>query len=255
MVAGTYTVEAPDVPLDVKGGLLAHVTPSGEPGFRMLPGVQFESSIACGLPGEIPDWCADPRGTKTFDSVGWGEGVTFTAYKGLRCGPFGNEDLEAKAVRSLDWGIGFAAEQALVNAIAADEDTTVASGGAVSPVVGLGVAEAAAALLPGGHLLITRADIPQFGGAIRNPGNTGALFTRQSTPVINYVINQAPEIGGTTPSAGQFWIIAVGQPYLWLGSTLTTQANRLEYNDWDVVAERMGALAWECGATAVLVEA
>lgn len=255
MVAGTFTVQAPTVPAPVKGGLLAHVDPVLTPGARLMAGVQYETPVACGRPSAVPDWCVDAsaREEKEISPQDlWRQGDTFSAYLRLQCGPFGNDGLASRAAAALDRAIGLAAEEAFVTALAADEDTQVAA--AAPLATALGLAEEQAVLMPGGHIWIARSAIPAFGSQVRHSGDDGVLFTRQGTPIINYYTPTVPSIGGTSLDAGQAWVIVTGQPHLWLGETLTFEAEDLPQNDWDALAERVGAVAWDCGAWAIPAE-
>lgn len=253
MVAGTFTVEAPTVLAPVKGGLLAHIDPWGTPGSRLLAGVQYEQPVVCGSPGAaIPDWCVDAasREEKVItDAEAWREGTLFSAYVRLQCGAFGHDGIADRAQGALERAIGLAAEEAFIAAIAADTETQVATSSPLATALGL--AEEQAVLIPGGHIWIARSAIPAFGSHVRHSGDSGVLYTRQGTPIINYYTPTVPTIGGVTLAAGEAWIIVTGQPRLWLGDVLTHEGQNLTLNDWDALAEQAGALAWDCGAWAI----
>lgn len=252
MVAGTLTVEVPAEVTPLKGGLLAHVDPTVFTDSRLIAGIDYEPLVACGTVEDIPDWCAEPRPDKEFGSAPWTQAQNFSGYFGLRCGPFGHDTLRQKVVATLERGIGFAAEEALLAKVAA-EATVQAT--ATSVASALGEAERLAATLPGGHIYASRASVVALGSHARHDGNSGVLYTRQGTPLVNVLSTAGLTIVGTTPADGQFWLIVTGQPRLWLGETLVHEAENLAYNDWDALAERAGAVGYDCGAHAILVEA
>lgn len=254
MAAGTMIVEVPTTVSPVKGGLLAHVDPVTVAGSRILAGAEYDPPLACVGTQEIPDWCADPRGEKSFATSPWEDTDTFTGYVGVTCGPFGGGDESGKAERTLRRSIGFAAEQALVGKIAGS--ATVETGSAVGVLEGVGMAEKAAALVPGGHIYVSRSSVPFLGGQVRNPDDDGVLFTKQGTPLVNMVFDdQATTIGGTTPTDGQFWILVTGQPRVWFGEEVSVSTQELQLNDWYSLAEQAGAVGFDCGAVAILVSA
>lgn len=251
MVAGTVTVEVPTSVTPLRGGLLAHVSPVDVPGSRLLAGVQYDPPYACWQPESIPDWCADPRGTKNFASVAWQDSTQFTGYIGVQCGPFGGDDLAGVAQRTLGRNIGFAAEQAFVSRVAGS--ASVKNTTAVGALEALGMAEAAAALLPGGHIYVSRSSVPFLRGQVHDDDTDGVLYTKQATPLVNMVFeDSSTAISGTTPGANEFWILVTGQPRVWLGSVVASDAEELQRNDWYSLAEQVGAVSFDCGAVAIL---
>lgn len=254
MAAGTMIVEVPTTVSPVKGGLLAHVDPVTVAGSRILAGAEYDPPLACVGTQEIPDWCADPRGEKSFTTSSWEDTDTFTGYVGVACGPFGGGDESGKAERTLRRSIGFAAEQALVGKIAGSAQVPTRS--PVPVLAGVGLAERLAAVIPGGHIYVSRSLVPFLGGQVRNPGDDGVLFTKQGTPLVNMIFqSHETTIDGITPTAGQTWILVTGQPRVWLGEEISVSTQELQLNDWYSLAEQVGAVGFDCKAFAILVSA
>lgn len=242
MAQPLMTVEVPDGPVPRKGGLLAHADVQEVSGSRLLGGAEYKPAVVCGPLNEVPDWCADPRLSKQFDEDGWAEAMPFSAYKGLECGLFNSQALQDRASAALRWGVGIAAEQALVQTFEADADLETVDAGSGADAL-LAYLEERAGTLPDPHIVIPRSDVPYLRGHVQSDGNSGLLYTRQGTPIVNISTT-----GGVTSGLVAY---VTGGLHVWLGDPVATEGLDPETNLRQVVAEQVGALAYDCGVTKV----
>lgn len=264
VTTATYPVAPAVTPLE--GTLLdaARVTDD----FAWLDGSALFESFNCMRFEQSAEFCAP--NTKTFDQGSvWQDGFRFAAYGGVVCKAVGLDqaNMEREVERVFNAGESVAVERALMETRFRDDadpadrwgapiDLTPA-GGAVDPVVGLGILEGYSPSVyvgaPTLHVPRSIVSIIATKGGLEKDGRV--LRTKLGSKIAAGAGYDYPNYGptGAAAAAGEKWLYATGEVVVTRGPAIVRQVMAHEDNDVFVLAERGYIAAVDCFTAAVRV--
>lgn len=197
---------------------------------------------------------------KTFEAPAWPEGDRFAVYAGAECKKFGGGGpQQLDALRTVFTAKeSFGVERGLIESTLQGATDLTPAGGAVDPIVGLGILEGDAAVnyagVPTIHLPRTLGTLLFTQTALVHDGN--AYATEQGSKVASgggYVASNVSPAGVAAPD-GELWIYASGEVTVQRSVLKEVDALDRDTNDNLDLVERIYITTVDCYKSAVRVK-